>query len=334
MKTSLFSYDLPDSFIANEPVEPRDHSKLLVFDTSKNKIYHEIAEFLSEKDLLVLNRSRVIPARVKFFDDGKEREIFILRNLGNFVYEVLVRPGRFFRPGKIVEFGGGRRVEVLSMNVDGSRQVLSNFELECMGSAPLPPYVKNQKIDFERYQTVYSKDEGSVAAPTAGLHFTRDLISNLKTKGIDFAQVVLHVGLGTFLPVKVDNVEDHFMHKEFYSLEKEAADAILSAKNCRNRVIAVGSTSVRVVETAFKDVPFKLSGETDIFIRPGAHDWKIVDGMITNFHLPKSSLMMMVASFLESKGVKDPVNRLLGLYELAKSENYRFYSFGDAMFIF
>lgn len=338
MKTELFNFELPAEFIAKAPVVPRDHCKLLVYDTSRDEIYHkrffELPEFLNPNDLLVLNSSKVIAARVVFAIDGSKKEVFILRNLGGGKYVVMVKPGRFFQTKRKIEIGGGRALEVLSVNEDGTRNVKVNFELESIGEVPLPPYIQNENIKFEDYQTIYAKTLGSVAAPTAGLHFTEELFAKLKNKGVVLEEVTLHVGLGTFLPVKAKSIKDHFMHKEIFSLEEKVVDQVQDTKLAGGKVVAVGTTSVRVLETVAKTDFKNLSGETDIFIYPKGHDWKVVDGLVTNFHLPKSTLLMLVASFLEHKGVRDPVKKLLDLYEVAKKNGYRFYSFGDAMFIF
>lgn len=338
MKTALFDYQLPKCFIANEPVSKRDQSRLLIYDTSVDRVYHkkffEIGKFLNSTDVLVLNSSKVIPARVRFKIAGAQKEIFILKNLGHGGYEVLVKPGKFFRPGRIIEISHGRKVEILRVNGDGTRIIRVNFELESMGIIPLPPYIDNEDIDFESYQTVYAKEPGSVAAPTAGLHFTKSLIKKIEARGIRFEKVLLHVGLGTFLPVKSETLDGHLMHREFFDVSKSTLQNLQAVRASGGRVIAVGTTTVRVLESAAKFNFKNLKGETNIFIYPGAHDWKFVDGLVTNFHLPKSTLMMLVASFLENKGVKRPIKKLLDLYELAKQEKYRFYSFGDAMFIY
>jgi len=345
MRTSDFDYYLPEKFIAQNPATPRDSSRLMVFDTKNGKVSHlkfrDVKKFLTNKDCLVLNESKVIPARILFEYNGKECEIFILKKIENNVFECLVRPGKIFKLGEkiiinksisvyvkdITEFGG-RIVEFSGKNVDS--------EIKKLGHLPLPPYIKNTSTKDVRYQTVYASQEGSVAAPTAGLHFTNKLLADLKDNGVDIEKVILHVGLGTFMPVKTDLVKDHSMHSEFFTISGKTADNLNAIKKNGGRLIAVGTTSVRVIETTYdKNKGFtSQSGDTNIFIYPGNYHWKAVDALITNFHLPKSTLLMLVSSFLEHKGVKDPVKKLLELYEIAKANNYRFYSFGDAMFIY
>ncbi|MFA6917311.1 MAG: tRNA preQ1(34) S-adenosylmethionine ribosyltransferase-isomerase QueA [Candidatus Gracilibacteria bacterium] len=348
-KTEDFNYYLPKGFIAQSPVSPRDSSKLLVFDTVENEIIHEkfsnIGCFLHNGDVLVVNVSKVIPARIIFMEGGREIEIFVLKDCGGGEYQVMVKPGRIFKTGKVFTISPEVKCAVKDVIDDGTRIVefifdrdKTNFEtvLGKIGKIPFPPYVSNTLAKPEQYQTVYAKRDGSVAAPTAGLHFTPRLIDELKTKNIHLEEVVLHVNRGTFMPVKSEYIDDHKMHSECFSLDSVTADRLSKAKREGRRIIAVGTTSVRVLESCYdKEFGFvpKVS-ETDIFIYPGKYKWKVVDGLVTNFHLPKSTLLMLVASFLEHKGVKDPVEKLLSLYELAKTENYRFYSFGDAMFIF
>ncbi|MDP2642611.1 MAG: tRNA preQ1(34) S-adenosylmethionine ribosyltransferase-isomerase QueA [Candidatus Peregrinibacteria bacterium] len=364
-RTSDFDYVLPKSFIAQNPVTPRDSSKMLVYDTANDKIYHkhfrDIVEYLKTGDTLVVNRSRVIPARILFGGHfGKpQKEIFLLKEESENIFNVLVKPGRLFLDGKSFIVAPDLHGEVLEILEDGTRNVKfwnpmaeDGFStevsdstvhelLEKYGRAPLPPYIKESTADFSQYQTVYAKEKGSVAAPTAGLHFTPALISKIRGVGVNMQEVLLHVGRGTFLPVSTEKLTEHKMHSEFYVFSKENADAlneakngiIGGAKNHSNRIIAVGTTSVRVLESVYDNGFEPKSGETDIFIYPGKHEWKTVSGLITNFHLPKSTLIMLVASFLEHKGVKDPVAKILSLYEVAKENNYRFFSFGDAMMI-
>lgn len=338
MLTKLFDFELPDSFVAQNPALPRDHCKLLVYDTSRDEILHkhffEIADFLSEDDLLVLNKSKVIPARIRFLKGGKQCEIFILKKLKNHLYEVMVRPGKLFTIGNKIHVGDDVFVEVLGIDDSGLRIVKANVDLEKIGELPLPPYIKNSSASFSDYQTVFASEKGSVAAPTAGLHFTKPLIERLKNFGVTFEKVLLHVGLGTFNPIKSEKTEDHFMHSEHYELDCETARNLNDARSKGKRIVAVGTTSVRVLETCYKGCFEASLGETNIFIHPGNYKWKAVDALITNFHLPKSTLLMLVASFLEHKGVERPVEKLLGLYETAKQNDYKFYSFGDAMFIF
>ncbi|MEK7085626.1 MAG: tRNA preQ1(34) S-adenosylmethionine ribosyltransferase-isomerase QueA [Patescibacteria group bacterium] len=360
MRTSDFDYHLPKSFIAQNPVSPRDSSKLLVYDSSSDRIYHrkfsDIGEFLKAGDVLVLNRSKVIPARIIFEINGFNKEIFLLKKLSKDSYEVLVRPGRSFKQGAKFFIDKQLSAEVKSVFDDGRRILkfsLKNHGHACghargglggmldkklfsLGRMPLPPYITDSSADFDRYQTVYAKEEGSKAAPTAGLHFTKRLLKSLKKEGIGIEEVILHVGLGTFAPVVTENVENHTMHFEEFELSKSVANHLNSANKHGGRIIAVGTTSVRVLESCcHPSVGLKPKiGETNIFIYPGKYKWKIVDALITNFHLPKSTLIMLASSFLENKGIKNPVKKLLSLYETAKKEKYRFYSFGDAMFIF
>jgi len=336
IKTSDFDYDLPKDFIAQDPLPSRDSSKLLVFDSKSGEVCHrhfrDIVDYLGKDDALVVNRSKVIPARVTFEVNGAEKEVFLLRKKGENVYRSLVRPGDFFTLGRKFKIHGIEG-EVLEIFEDGTRLVSFSGDVLKEGHVPLPPYIKNQNVDFERYQTVYAKEAGSVAAPTAGLHFTDGLIDKLVENGVEFEEVILHVGRGTFLPIITENIQDHVMHSEFYELSSNTASSLNAYLNEGKRVVAVGTTSVRVLESVFDDGFEACSGETDIFIYPGSYQWKVVNSLITNFHLPKSTLIMLVASFLESKGIEDPVAKVLDLYEIAKKENYRFYSFGDAMLI-
>lgn len=342
MKTSDFDYNLPKEFIAQNPISPRDHSKLMVYDSSRNEVYHKrffnVVEYLRAGDVLVVNRSRVIPARIRF--NGKE--VFLLKKLDDVHYCALVRPGKYFRVGREFNiknvFG-----KVTAIESDGTRIIEFKYSenldknLEELGEAPFPPYITKTFADFNQYQTVYAREKGSVASPTAGLHFTEELLEKVKKSGVKVEELILHIGLGTFKPVEAENITDHVMHEEEFVFSKENADILNSAKKDGRRIIAVGTTSVRVLETCCevindKQVFVPKTGKTDIFIYPG-YKWKTVNVLITNFHLPKSTLLMLVASFLENKGVKNPVAKLLELYELAKQENYRFYSFGDAMLI-
>ncbi len=345
MKTSEFDYQLPKSFIAQNPVTPRDSSRLLVYDTATDKVYHkrffEVKEFLKKGDVMVVNKSRVVPARI-IFGGG---EIFLLKKLDESHYEALMKPGKRF------QFGGQFDInEDLSFIVkevlDDGRRVLEFFsfkdhfaiekELERLGTTPLPPYITESSAGADRYQTVYAEDKGSVAAPTAGLHFTEGLLSEISGMGVDIVKVILHVGQGTFQPVKSEKIEDHKMHSEIFEMNEGTAAVLNKARMEGRRIVAVGTTSVRVLESCFvggEMAGFKAkTGETDIFIYPG-YKWKAVDAMITNFHLPKSSLLMLVAAFLEGKGVEKPVEKLKELYDVAKDEGYRFFSFGDAMMV-
>lgn len=339
MKTACFDYNLPSKFIAQRPVTPRDNSKLMIYDTKNDIIYHkkfrDIVNFLRDDDVMVLNCSKVIPARIIFYENKHEREIFILKNLGKRTFNAMVRPGHFFKRGKKFFLTPYIHGEVIEIKIDGTRVIKFNKDIKKLGQVPTPPYIKNKNIKFSQYQTIYAKKDGSVAAPTAGFHFTKRLLNQLKKRGIKTEKIVLHIGRGTFLPVSATEIEDHIMHSEYFEFSNKNAEVLNKFKNQRRRIIAVGTTSVRVLEACSKgNCLIPKVGETDIFIYPGHHKWKSVDALVTNFHLPKSTLVMLVASFLENKGVKDPVKKILDLYELAKSKKYRFYSFGDAMFIF
>lgn len=349
MKLSNFDYNLPESFIAQTPVVPRDSSKMLVFDAAasqvSHKVFRDILGYLKAGDVLVVNRSKVIPARILFEHKGKKVEIFRLgekvKSDNGDVYKCLVKPGKSFRVGEVGRISDELEFEVVSDDNDGTRNIKfvcpSNLSLEKAlenaGQPPYPPYIKHTTASFDQYQTVYSKEKGSVASPTAGLHFTEELLNKVGAMGVSFETVLLHVGLGTFLPVKTENIEDHEMHSEFYEMNKETADFLNKARSEGRRIIAVGTTSVRVLESSFIAGSFRPTvGETKIFIYPG-YKWKCVDALITNFHLPKSTLLMLVASFLENKGVKDGTSKILELYEIVKNNNYRFFSFGDSMMI-
>ena len=339
MKKSDFYYDLPPELIAQTPLERRDASRLLTLDkrtgATEHHVFHELPDFLNEGDCLVMNDSRVIPARLfGTRPTGGSVEVVLLRDLGGGDWECLTRPGRKTQPGTHVSFGNGElTAEVIRAEADGNKVLHFNYDgiflelLDKLGKMPLPPYIKEELTDKERYQTVYSRDPGSAAAPTAGLHFTPELLQRIADKGVSLAYVTLHVGLGTFRPVKVDNVLEHHMHTEFYQVTQEAADKINRAKAVGNRVICVGTTSCRTVESAAEaDGHMKAcSGNTDIFIYPG-YKFKVMDGLITNFHLPESTLVMLVSAFAGR-------DHVLKAYEEAVKEKYRFFSFGDAMFI-
>lgn len=336
MKTNDFNYNLPKKFIAQKPVSPRDSSKLMVFNTKNSKILHRkfrnITEFLQKGDVLVVNRSKVIPARIIFKVSGKEKEVFLLRELKPQKYKVLVRPGRFFKIGAKFFLDKNVFGEVLEILDDGTRIIGFNSDVEKFGEVPIPPYIKNKNVKFSQYQTVYAKEKGSVAAPTAGFHFTSRLLRELRKKGVQIEEIILHVGRGTFLPVSTERITDHVMHSEYFEFSKNVAEQLNQAKKEGRRIIAVGTTSVRVLESCCKNKFVPRCGETDIFIYPG-YKWRAVDALITNFHLPKSTLIMLVAAFLEGKGVRNSVKEVLGLYGVAKKKNYRFYSFGDSMLI-
>ncbi|MBP5236394.1 MAG: tRNA preQ1(34) S-adenosylmethionine ribosyltransferase-isomerase QueA [Clostridia bacterium] len=343
MPVSDFYYDLPKEMIAQIPAEPRDSSRLLVLDRNTGKIEHrifrDIVEYIRPEDVLVLNNSRVIPARI--FGErpgGGAVEILMLRSLGIDTWEVLTRPGRKMKPGTSVEIGGGLMTgEVTDIVADGNRIMRFSFDagrfrsiyevLHEVGTMPLPPYITEKLEDQERYQTVYSKTEGSAAAPTAGLHFTKELLDSIRKKGTEIAEVTLNVGLGTFRPVKSATVQGHVMHSEYYEISGETADSIMRKRSSGGRIISVGTTSCRVLESASGDdgIVRPHSGDTDIFIYPG-YRFKATDALITNFHLPESTLLMLVSAFAGRETI-------LGAYECAIREKYRFFSFGDAMMI-
>lgn len=340
MTTKDFYYDLPQELIAQTPLEDRTASRLMVVNRESGEIEHkhfyDIVDRLREGDCLVMNNTRVIPARLYGAKEGSggKIEFLLLKRLELDKWEVILRPGKKAKVGSRFEFGGGLlRAEVLEIIEDGNRIVRFEYDgvweeiLDKLGEMPLPPYIKEKLNDRERYQTVYSKIEGSAAAPTAGLHFTEELLSKIKAKGVELAYLTLHVGLGTFRPVSVENVEDHLMHTEYYQITAETAEKINKTKENGGRIIAVGTTSVRTLETV-ADESGRLraaSGETNIFIYPG-YKFKAVDGLVTNFHLPESTLMMLVSAFSTKENI-------FKAYETAVAEKYRFFSFGDAMFI-
>lgn len=339
MKTSDFYYDLPQELIAQTPVEPRDSSRLLVYNRHEKSITHkhfyDIVDYLHAGDVLVVNNTKVLPARIygTKIPTGRHVEFLLLKRLDLTHWEVILKPGRIAKPGAEFRFSDDLTATVESIGEDGSRVVEFHFDgvfediLSRVGEMPLPPYIKEKLSDKTRYNTVYSKIDGSAAAPTAGLHFTKELIDKLKAKGVEFVEVLLHVGLGTFRPVKVDDVTQHHMHSEYYSVSEQAAEAINRAKAEGRRVICVGTTSVRTVESAADRNGHIVagSGNTDIFIYP-PYKFKIVDALITNFHLPESTLIMLVSSLCSRE-------EILKVYNIAVQERYRFFSFGDAMFI-
>lgn len=340
MKTSDFYFELPQELIAQDPLEDRSSSRLLVLDKKtgdvKHHIFKEIIDFLNPGDCLVLNNTKVIPARLLGVkeDTGAAVEVFLLKRLSDNTWETLVRPGKKLRPGARVSFGDGLlRAEITGIREEGNREVRFEFEgifeeiLDKLGQMPLPPYITHALKEKSRYQTVYAKHDGSAAAPTAGLHFTNELLKEIEDKGVDIAYVTLHVGLGTFRPVKVDDVTNHHMHSESYMIDETAANKINAAKERGGRVICVGTTSCRTIESA-ADENGRLracSGDTEIFIYPG-YKFKVLDALITNFHLPESTLVMLVSAIAGKDNV-------LGAYDIAIKERYRFFSFGDAMFI-
>ncbi len=337
MKTSDFYYDLPEELIAQTPVEPRDSSRMLVYDRKTDEVAHknfrDIYELLNKGDLLVVNSTKVYPARIyaKRAGGGK-MEILLLKRLSTTDWEVLVKPGKKAHIGSEFTVSDELKFQVLSHTDAGGRVIRFFYEgvfeniLEKVGEMPLPHYIKAKLEDGSRYQTVYCKKEGSAAAPTAGLHFTTELIERLKEKGVEFAEVQLNVGLGTFRPVKVDDVENHDMHSEFYSIDEKNAEIINKAKKEGRRVIAVGTTSVRTLESVADEngLVRACEGDTKIFIYP-PYKFKCVDSLITNFHLPESTLVMLVAALVGKE-------KILELYNLAVKDKYRFFSFGDSCF--
>lgn len=340
MDVKDFDYVLPEELIAQDPLEERSSSKLMVLDKTtgaiEHKIFKDIIDYLEPGDCLVLNNTKVIPARLFGVKEGTNAkiEILLLKRKEDDVWETLVKPGKKAKPGTKINFGDGLLVgEVLDIVEEGNRLIKFYYEgifeeiLDQLGQMPLPPYITHQLQDKGRYQTVYAKHEGSAAAPTAGLHFTQELLQQVKDKGIEVVEVTLHVGLGTFRPVKVENVLDHHMHSEFYMVSQEAADKINAAKKNGHRVISVGTTSTRTLESAADENGFlkETSGWTEIFIYPG-YQFKVIDGLITNFHLPQSTLVMLVSALAGREHV-------LHAYEVAVANRYRFFSFGDAMFI-
>lgn len=340
MKVTDYYFDLPQEQIAQDPLEDRSSSRLLVLDKETGEyshhVFREITEFLKPGDCLVLNNTKVIPARLFGEKEGTQAkiEILLLKRKENDVWETLVKPGKKAKVGTKIIFGGGLLVgEVIDIVEEGNRLIQFTYEgifeeiLDQLGQMPLPPYITHQLKDKNRYQTVYAKYDGSAAAPTAGLHFTPELLQQVKDMGVDIAEVTLHVGLGTFRPVKVDNILEHHMHSEFYMVTQEAADKINNAKKSGHRVICVGTTSCRTIESAADENGMlkESSGWTEIFIYPG-YQFKVLDCLITNFHLPESTLLMLVSALAGREHV-------LAAYEEAVKEGYRFFSFGDAMLI-
>ena len=340
LRTKDYYFDLPQEQIAQDPLEDRASSRLLVLDKEtgerKHGVFTDIKKYLRPGDCLVLNNTKVIPARLigEKAETGGKVEILLLKRKENDVWETLVKPGKKARPGAKIVFGNGLlSCEVLSVEEEGNRLVQFSYDgifeeiLDQLGQMPLPPYITHQLEDKNRYQTVYAKFEGSAAAPTAGLHFTKELLEEIQEMGVNLAYVTLHVGLGTFRPVKVDNVKEHHMHSEFYQIDSTAARLINETKQRGNRVICVGTTSCRTIESAAREdgTLEPCSGETDIFIYPG-YRFKVLDGLITNFHLPESTLLMLVSALAGREHVLDA-------YKEAVELGYRFFSFGDAMFI-
>ncbi|MBE6046874.1 MAG: tRNA preQ1(34) S-adenosylmethionine ribosyltransferase-isomerase QueA [Clostridium sp.] len=340
MKVTDFNFDLPEELIAQHPLEKRDSSRLMVLNREtgdiEHKVFHDIIDYLNEGDTLVLNNTRVMPARLIGEKEGTggKIEFLLLKRIDKDRWECLAKPGKSAKVGRKFVFGEGKlKAEVVDVLEDGNRIVEFSYEgiweevLDSLGEMPLPPYIHERLEDRERYQTVYSKENGSAAAPTAGLHFTEELLQKIKDKGVNIAYVTLHVGLGTFRPVKVDTIENHDMHSEYYVLDEENASIINNAKENGKRVIAVGTTSTRTLETiADENGRVKAqSGWTKIFIYPG-YKFKIIDNLITNFHLPESTLIMLVSALAGREHV-------LNAYNEAVRQKYRFFSFGDSMFI-
>ncbi|HDK7168251.1 TPA: tRNA preQ1(34) S-adenosylmethionine ribosyltransferase-isomerase QueA [Clostridium botulinum] len=340
MKVKDFDFYLPEELIAQHPMEKRDEARLLVLDKKtgeiEDKIFKDILDYLTPNDCLVLNNTRVLPARLigSKEETGGKMEFLLLKRKEKDVWETLVKPGKRAQIGARFIFGNGQlKAEVIAMGEEGSRIVKFYYEgifeeiLDQLGQMPLPPYIKEKLDDKEMYQTVYSKEEGSAAAPTAGLHFTEELLEKIKEKGVKLAFLTLHVGLGTFRPVKVEDIQEHIMHSEYYKMDKETAKIINTTREKGGRVIAVGTTSCRTLET-IGDIEGKVkeqSGWTDIFIYPG-YKYKVVDALITNFHLPQSTLLMLVSALAGR-------DNIMNAYNMAVEKEYRFFSFGDAMFI-
>lgn len=340
MNVKDYDYDLPEELIAQDPLEDRSSSRLMVLDRQTGDVEHrhftDILEYLHPGDCLVINNTKVIPARLFGVKEDTQAkiEVLLLKRKENDIWETLVKPGKKAKPGTKLVFGDGLlTAEVVDVVEEGNRLIQFHYDgifeeiLDQLGQMPLPPYITHQLKDKNRYQTVYAKYDGSAAAPTAGLHFTKELLQKVKDMGVDIAEVTLHVGLGTFRPVKVENVLDHHMHSEFYMVSQEAADKINRAKENRHRVIAVGTTSTRTLEAAADENGrlHETSGWTEIFIYPG-YQFKVIDALITNFHLPQSTLVMLVSALAGREHV-------LHAYEIAVKERYRFFSFGDAMLI-
>lgn len=340
MKLSDFNYDLPKELIAQTPIEKRDEARLMVLhrsnETIEHKIFKDILDYLKPGDCLVRNNTKVIPARLYGIKEvtGANVEFLLLNRIEGDTWEVMVRPGKKLMPGARVDFGNGLlKAEVIDKMEGGNRKVKFEYDgifneiLDQIGLMPLPPYIKEKLEKKEMYQTVYAKYEGSAAAPTAGLHFTEDLLEQIKAKGVEIANVTLHVGIGTFRPVKEENIEDHDMHTEHYYIKEEDAEKINKARKNGGRIIAVGTTSCRVLESVADEDGYvkAVEGDTNIYIYPG-YKFKCIDGLITNFHLPESTLVMLVSALAGREFVLDS-------YKKAVEEKYRFFSFGDAMFI-
>lgn len=340
MELHDYYYDLPQSLIAQDPLEDRSSSRLMVLDKKNGNVEHhvfkEIVDYLNEGDCLVINDTKVLPARLYGQKVGTDAniEVLLLKRKENDIWETLVKPGKKCKPGTIISFGDGRLTgQVIDIVEEGNRLIQFQYEgifeevLDSLGEMPLPPYITHKLEDKNRYQTVYAKNEGSAAAPTAGLHFTKELLQKIEEKGVKIAHVTLHVGLGTFRPVKVENILEHHMHSEFYMVDETDAEIINTCRKNGGRIISVGTTSTRTLETVTdeKGIVHAGSGWTQIFIYPG-YQFKAIDCLITNFHLPESTLLMLVSALAGRKNV-------LNAYDIAVKQKYRFFSFGDAMFI-
>lgn len=336
MKTEDFNFKLPADLIAQNPVFPRDSSRLMVLDRGRQTIRHynfsDLPELLGPEDVLVFNKTKVIPARIRFRFSDRDFEILLIRNLNNNQWLAMVRPGKLFRINDVLTIKDGVTCKIVDIDESGFRLLefsiggdeLNQF-IKKYGVAPLPPYIKNSTASLNDYQTVYAKEEGSVAAPTAGLHFTQTLKDRLIKSGVQSEYITLHVGPGTFLPVKSEYIVDHKMHSEFFEIQQNTANSLNQALDNNRKLIAVGTTSVRVLESGYNQRFYAGKGETDIFIYPG-YEWKCVQGLLTNFHLPKSTLLMLVASFAG-------YDFIMRAYDVAVKERYRFFSFGDSMLI-
>ncbi len=338
MNKSDFYYDLPTELIAQTPIEPRDFSRLLVYNRTNNlmehKHFYDLPNYLQKSDVLVINNTRVLPARIygKKSDTGAKVEFLLHKRINLTEWEVLVKPAKKATVGTKFDFSENLSAEVIEYEGEGLRIVRFTFDgvfedvLSKIGEMPIPPYIHEKLKEQERYQTVYAKENGSSAAPTAGLHFTPELLDKIRSMGVEIVEVLLHVGLGTFRPVKTENITDHKMHSEYYCVSEQAANSINRAKSEGRRIIAVGTTSIRVLESAFRNGKLHAeSGETSIFIYP-PYKYKAVDALITNFHLPESTLIMLVSAFMGRENT-------LNMYKTAVAEKYRFFSFGDACFI-
>ena len=338
LTVSDFDYDLPETLIAQTPIDPRDSSRLLVLNRQtgslQHRVFHDLIEYLRPGDLLVANDTKVMPARLigRRSDSGGKVEVFLLHRISQDVWEVLVKPGKKMRPGQIAVFGDSLSCEIQATTEYGGRIARFTYDglfenvMEHLGETPLPPYIHEKLPNPERYQTIYAREQGSAAAPTAGLHFTPELMAAVRAKGADFAFVTLNIGLGTFRPVRIENLAEHVMHREYYDVSAETVARIQQTKQSGGRVVAVGTTAVRTLESAARSGALTAgSGWSDLFIYPG-FSFQVIDALITNFHLPQSTLLMLISAFASTSHVKNA-------YLEAVRQKYRFFSFGDAMFI-